>query len=88
MTKRINNKLRWMQVHNLAFLGVLIFGAVLLLGQFSVKLNLQILIIALMLYLIGAFIHHHNDKSLTFEVMIEYILLATLVLIIAQSFLI
>ncbi len=77
-----------MQVHNLAFLGVLVFGAVLLLGQFSVKLNLQILIIALMLYLIGAFIHHHNDKSLTFEVMIEYILLGTLVLIIAQSFLI
>lgn len=50
---------------------------------------LQVLIaaIAVFLYIIIAFLHHLVDKSLTFEVIIEYILIAVLVLMILQGFL-
>ena len=47
--------------------------------------QLRILMIAAAAYLATALLHHHKDKTLTLEIMIEYILLAALALIIAQG---
>jgi len=43
---------------------------------------MKILIIAVLIYLIWALIHHKRDKSLTFPVFIEYLLTALLSIII------
>lgn len=45
----------------------------------------QILTLATIIYLFFAIIHHLKDKSLLFEIVIEYILIAVLVLLIAQT---
>lgn len=45
----------------------------------------RILMVAAVSYLLAAFLHHKNDKTMTLEIMIEYILIAALVLIIAQG---
>ncbi len=45
------------------------------------KLQLSIIIIAILVYLIWALWHHRRDKSLTWLILMEYILLAGLVLI-------
>ncbi|KKQ60221.1 MAG: hypothetical protein US80_C0001G0054 [Candidatus Daviesbacteria bacterium GW2011_GWA2_38_17] len=42
---------------------------------------LNILIIAILIYLVWAIWHHRRDKSLTLVILMEYILLAGLVLI-------
>lgn len=42
---------------------------------------LNILIIAIFFYLIWALWHHRRDKSLTWPILIEYLLIALLVLI-------
>ena len=42
---------------------------------------LNILIIAILIYLVWAIWHHRRDKSLTWPILMEYILLAGLVLI-------
>lgn len=41
----------------------------------------NILIIAILFYLVWAFYHHRRDKSLTWPILIEYLLIALLVLI-------
>ncbi|OGE32076.1 hypothetical protein A2631_03080 [Candidatus Daviesbacteria bacterium RIFCSPHIGHO2_01_FULL_44_29] len=41
-------------------------------------LQLESLILLAILYIIGALLHHHRDRTLTLEVMIEYILIALL----------
>ncbi|MBI2334458.1 hypothetical protein HYU96_01525 [Candidatus Daviesbacteria bacterium] len=41
---------------------------------------LNILIIAVLIYLVWAMWHHHRDKSLTLPILIEYLLTALLVL--------
>lgn len=40
------------------------------------------------LYLLGAILHHRQDKSLTLEMLIEYVLIAGLVLLILQGLMI
>lgn len=45
------------------------------------KIQLSILIIAVLAYLIWALWHHRRDKSLTFPILLEYLLMATLSLI-------
>lgn len=42
---------------------------------------LKILGIGIFIYLIWALIHHKRDKSLTLEVLLEYLLTATLAII-------
>lgn len=44
-------------------------------------LQLHILIVAVIAYLIWAAVHHYFDKSLTLAVYVEYLLTATLALI-------
>lgn len=46
----------------------------------SQGLQLQVIFIAAVLYVSIALIHHYFDKTLTLEVIIEYILIALLVL--------
>ena len=46
-------------------------------------LQFQLNIAAAIIYLIMAFLHHHFDKSLTLEIIIEYILIALVVIIIS-----
>lgn len=49
------------------------------------KLELYILIIAILTYLIWALIHHRGDKSLTLPIFIEYLLTAILSLILLMG---
>jgi hypothetical protein len=44
--------------------------------------QLQIVVVGLMLYLLFSLIHHYFDKTLTFETVVEYILIAGLVFVI------
>lgn len=46
------------------------------------NLSFKLLAFAALLYLIFALLHHHRDKSLKFEIIIEYVLLAALAFII------
>lgn len=46
---------------------------------------IQILIIAILIYLSWALIHHKRDKSLTLAVFIEYLLTATLSIILLMG---
>lgn len=63
--------------------------AVILLILLRGRSNLQFLVvmISVVIYLFISLIHHHFDKSLTFEVLVEYILIAVLTLIILQGIL-
>lgn len=45
-------------------------------------ITLKVLIVGVLIYLIWALVHHKRDKSLTFEVLLEYLLTAVLVLIV------
>lgn len=45
------------------------------------KIALNILVIGVLIYLAWALWHHKKDKSLTFVVLLEYLLTAALVLI-------
>lgn len=63
----------------LIFLGLLVWER----GNSVVEFEL--VIVASIFYLSLAFIHHHFDKTLTFEVIIEYILIDLLALIILQG---
>lgn len=57
-----------------------------ILALYSLKahpvLQMQILILFALAYLMLAILHHYQTKTLTFEIIIEYILIAALVLII------
>ncbi len=44
--------------------------------------QLQIVVIGMILYLIFSMVHHYFDKTLTFETVVEYILIAGLVFVI------
>lgn len=49
---------------------------------------LNILTVGITAYLIWAFIHHKRDKSLTLPIFMEYVLTATLVLILLLGILV
>lgn len=48
---------------------------------------MKVLIIAVLAYLIWALWHHRKDKSLTWPILIEYLLMALLVLILLSGIL-
>lgn len=56
--------------------------------RFSKTAPFQILVVFTIMYLIMAAVYHIKDKTLTFEIMIEYILIAALSLIILQGLLV
>ncbi|KKS64274.1 hypothetical protein A3A14_00785 [Candidatus Daviesbacteria bacterium RIFCSPLOWO2_01_FULL_43_38] len=68
------------------FIWLLFFTAPLLLIALFVFRNssgiqFKILILAALLYLAATTLHHMKDKTLTFEIIIEYILIAALALV-------
>lgn len=62
------------------FAGIFIFGA-------TSELQFEILYIAVLFYISVALIHHYLDKTLKLEVVIEYLMVATLALVILKSLL-
>lgn len=71
-----------------------IFFTLVLIGGFSLFLHpdnslvqLQILSFLSVTYLIWAVIHHYLDKSLTLEIVVEYFLIASLVVVVLSSIL-
>lgn len=55
--------------------------------RFLPKVQFEVGLLASLTYLTVALLHHLKDKSLTSEVVIEYVLLAALAVIILQSIL-
>ncbi len=49
--------------------------------------QLSVLVVLILGYLVWALLHHLHDKSLTLEVILEYILTAALVLVILLGYL-
>ena len=76
-----------MQVHLFIAINIVaIWGVVYF--QNNPYIQFQIFTILGITYLSGAFMHHFLDKSLTLEVMIEYLLTAALALVILYSLLV
>lgn len=65
-----------------------IFVLSLLVFRSSSQILLQIMAFAAIVYLTIASLHHLKDKTLTLEIIIEYILIAALALIFLQGLLI
>ncbi len=63
------------------FIGLIVFF------RYNPLIEFQILSLASLCYLMSAILHHLKDKTLKLEVMVEYILIAGLVLIVLQSLL-
>lgn len=64
-----------------------LFVALIFIFRHSSSAQFKLLFLAAFLYLALAIGHHYKDKSLTFEILIEYILIALFALIVIQSFL-
>ena len=58
------------------------FMALLFFFRFSPVLQFETLILASLLYMSAALLHHWRDKTLTVEIILEYALIAVLALII------
>lgn len=52
------------------------------------QIQFELVVLATILYLATALLHHHFDKSLTIEVVLEYILIALFALIVIGGILI
>jgi len=63
-------------------LSVPVFIWLLSINSFSPTIQFRIVLIATILYLISAILHHYRDKTLTWELTIEYVLIALLALIV------
>lgn len=48
-------------------------------------IKLQLVIAGVVLYIAIALLHHHKDKSLSWEVMVEYIMFALFVTVMVQG---
>lgn len=66
----------------LLILAVPLLLAAMVVSRNSLDMQFKILLLAALLYLAVATFHHLKDKTLTFEIIIEYILIAALALII------
>lgn len=63
------------------------FMAALFIARFNHQIQFQIFILATGVYLLTALLHHFRDKTLTLEIIIEYVLIAALALVILQGLL-
>lgn len=63
----------------------LFFIVLLIIFHFSPQTEMAVLTLGALTYVILAFLHHLKERDLSFEVMLEYVLIAILVLIIFQS---
>lgn len=71
-------------VHALIPLGV-IFIYLIFTDRGKSDMQLQLTILAIVSYFGISIVHHYFDKSLTFEIVFEYILMASLILILVIS---
>lgn len=62
-------------------LSIFLISAIILIGKDNLTI-LQLAAISIILYILLSLIHHLKDKSLTLEIILEYILLACLVLVV------
>lgn len=62
-----------------------IFILAFILFRFSPGLQFQILILAALVYFAVALLHHYRERTLTLEIIIEYILIAVLALLVLQG---
>ncbi|KKR80446.1 MAG: hypothetical protein UU73_C0001G0216 [Candidatus Daviesbacteria bacterium GW2011_GWA1_41_61] len=86
--KRVNRlKIPEIDLMTVIFFTVPIFIFTLFAYRFSPQIQFQIFTLAAIIYVIVALVHHHKDKSLTLEIIIEYVLIAALALIILQGLL-
>lgn len=60
-----------------------IFIGALLLADSSSRIQFKVVVLAALVYLTVASWYHFKDKTLTFEIMIEYILIAALALVLS-----
>ena len=68
-------------------IGALFVGLILYFNRYP-QLQLQLVVAAAICYMIVALVHHYHDKTLTFEVIIEYTLIAALAIILLSGFLV
>ncbi|MFH0937203.1 MAG: hypothetical protein V1808_02835 [Candidatus Daviesbacteria bacterium] len=61
---------------------------ILFLLRFTPQAQFQILLVSALIYLSLAILHHYKDRTLTLEIIIEYILIAILALLILQGLII
>lgn len=61
------------------------FFVALFIFRFSSTIQFRIFTLAALVYLGVALLHHYKDKTLTLEIIIEYILIAVLALLILQG---
>ncbi len=66
-----------------------LFISLLMIFDYSPNISFEIVILAAIVYMVMALLHHHSLKTLSFEIMVEYALVALLCLIVvlSQSFL-
>lgn len=69
-------------------LSIPFFMGLLIIFRFSPERQMQIFISASIVYVFTAILHHFQDKTLTMEIIIEYILIAVLALLLLQGLLI
>jgi hypothetical protein len=75
-------------VHFYPVLGAVVFGVVLWsIRQYSGAVSIQLTLTAILGYIGLAYVYHHFDKTLTLEVIVEYILLGLLIVVILESYL-
>lgn len=67
-------------LHLLLPVSLILIGASFILPHYFI-IQLQLAMVAIILYVALSFIHHYLDKTLTLEISLEYLLLATLALI-------
>lgn len=67
-------------------LGMLFLGLFVVYKSYSATFNFQLVMLMTIFYVGLAYLYHHFDKTLTTQVIIEYVLLGALVLLILQSF--
>lgn len=65
-----------------------IFIGLLIISRFSKNMQFQVLLVISVVYVSIAVLHHFQDKTLTMEIIIEYILIAVLALLLLQGLLI
>ncbi len=72
-----------LKVFNIVLTGILSAGVInmIIKNRYSQSFQLDILMFVALIYLIWALVYHRINKSLTFAIILEYLLTAALVLI-------
>lgn len=66
--------------------GFILIALLFILNKYSLPLKFSVLITACLIYLIWAYLYHNLDKSINTMMILEYVLFATLVIILLTGF--